>query len=64
MSGFLVAQSHVEGFGEIAEVIGFLASSRASYITGQNIAADGGIMAHTGQPDVMMIRDQMARGVI
>lgn len=37
---------------EIASVIAFLASEEASYITGQNIVADGGITAHTGQPDV------------
>jgi meso-butanediol dehydrogenase/(S,S)-butanediol dehydrogenase/diacetyl reductase len=37
---------------EIAEVIAFLASDRASYLTGQNIAVDGGVTAHTGQPDV------------
>ena len=38
---------------EIAEIIAFLASARASYLTGQNIAVDGGVTAHTGQPDLM-----------
>jgi meso-butanediol dehydrogenase/(S,S)-butanediol dehydrogenase/diacetyl reductase len=38
---------------EIAEVIAFLASERASYVTGQNIVVDGGITAHTGLPDVL-----------
>jgi len=38
---------------EIAEVIVFLASERASYVTGQNIIVDGGLTAHTGLPDVL-----------
>jgi meso-butanediol dehydrogenase/(S,S)-butanediol dehydrogenase/diacetyl reductase len=42
---------------EMAQVIAFLASDRASYITGQTIAADGGLMAHTGQPDVFAVRN-------
>ena len=29
--------------GEVAELIAFLASERASYITGQNIRIDGGL---------------------
>ena len=38
---------------EIAKVIAFVASDDASYLTGQNIAVDGGLTAHTGQPDIV-----------
>jgi meso-butanediol dehydrogenase/(S,S)-butanediol dehydrogenase/diacetyl reductase len=35
---------------EIASVIAFLASSDASFLTGANVAVDGGVSASNGQP--------------
>lgn len=37
---------------EIASVIAFLASDDASFVTGVALPVDGGLTAHTGQPDL------------
>lgn len=47
---------------DVAATIAFLASDDAGYITGHNLVVDGGLTAHTGQPNVLRLRQKREQG--
>ena len=62
---FFIDRQPAGRFGKPSEIAGlcaFLASDDASYINGHNLVVDGGITAHTGQPNVFNARMLRAQG--
>jgi meso-butanediol dehydrogenase/(S,S)-butanediol dehydrogenase/diacetyl reductase len=46
---------------EVADVVAFLASEDARYVNGVALAVDGGLTAHTGQPNFLRVFEEMMR---
>ena len=55
-----VPQGRFARAGEVAEAVAFLASDAASAITGVALPVDGGLTAHTGQPNLIKVFGGMA----
>jgi len=47
---------------EVADVVAFLASDDARYVTGQCLAIDGGLTCHTGQPNFVRLFRELLEG--
>jgi meso-butanediol dehydrogenase/(S,S)-butanediol dehydrogenase/diacetyl reductase len=58
----LIPMGRMARADEIAAVVCFLASDDASIVTGAMIVADGGITAHTGQPNFTRLLERMTGG--
>lgn len=47
---------------EIANVLAFVASDDASFMTGSAVVVDGGVTAHTGQPNLLLAKRRLQAG--
>jgi meso-butanediol dehydrogenase/(S,S)-butanediol dehydrogenase/diacetyl reductase len=58
----LIPMGRVGRAGEVAAAIAFLASEDASYVNGVCLEVDGGLTAHTGQPNFVALVKQLTGG--